>query len=60
MARLADVNLGMIRQTYRELTGLLGPLCARAGSESLAARRTTRGDSWRGLIASSEDDTDRQ
>ena len=41
MGRLADVNLGLVRQTYRDLSGLIGPV-AQVGSENLARIERTR------------------
>ncbi len=50
MRRLADVNLGIVRQTDREVTGLIGPAAqqaavhlAAAASENLARIERTRG-----------------
>ncbi len=49
MDRLAEVNLGIVRQTYRELTGLIGPAgqqeaahYAAAANENLARVERTR------------------
>ena len=52
MERLADVNLGMIRLAYRDVTGLLGP-APQAGSDSQARIERTRGF-LAGLIARRE------
>lgn len=52
MERLADVNLGMIRLAYRDLTGLLGP-ASQSGSDSQARIERTRGF-LAGLIARRE------
>lgn len=41
MSRLADANLGLIRQTYWELGELIGPV-AQVGSENLARIERTR------------------
>jgi uncharacterized protein (TIGR00288 family) len=41
MRRLAEVNLGMIRQTHREITSQAGPV-AQVGSENLARIERTR------------------
>jgi uncharacterized protein (TIGR00288 family) len=39
--RLADVNLGIVRQTFRDLRGLIGPM-AQVGSEQIARIERTR------------------
>jgi uncharacterized protein (TIGR00288 family) len=52
MSKLATVNLGLIRQTYRDLTGLIAPT-AQAGGENTAAIERTRGY-LAGLIAERE------
>jgi hypothetical protein len=52
MRRLAEVNLGMIRQTHREITSQAGPV-AQVGSENLARIERTRAF-LAGLIAQRE------
>ncbi len=52
MRRLAAVNLGLIRQTYRDLAGLLGPTTP-VGSENVAPLEHTRAF-LAGLIAEKE------
>jgi hypothetical protein len=52
MRRLAEVNLGMIRQTHREIASQVGPV-AQVGSENLARIERTR-TFLAGLIAQHE------
>ena len=52
MRRLAEANLGMIRQTHREITSQAGPV-AQVGSENLARIERTRAF-LAGLIAQRE------
>jgi uncharacterized protein (TIGR00288 family) len=52
MVRLAAVNLGMVRQTYRDVTSQVGPV-AQVGSETLARVERTRAF-LTGLIAQHE------
>lgn len=52
MGRLAHLNLGMIRRTYRELTDLIGPL-TQIGGDTLTRTERTRAF-LAGLIAEQE------
>ena len=54
MGRLADVNLGLVRQTHREVLAQIGPV-AQVGSENLARIERTRAF-LAGLIAQRERD----
>jgi uncharacterized protein (TIGR00288 family) len=59
MIRLANVNLGMVRQTYRELTGLMSPVSAAnagIGAADTAARVERTRAFLADLIAAREDD----
>jgi len=54
MGRLADVNLGLVRLTYREILGQIRPV-AQVGSENLVRIERTRAF-LAGLIAQRERD----
>ena len=54
MGLLADVNLGLVRQTYREILGQIGPV-AQVGNGTLARIEHTRAF-LSGLIAQRERD----